>query len=173
MKIRLSNLTLILNYRQLRKHMDLPNKICTSNELYKVQINYGKIELVKLNIKNLTKALINFGKIQLVKLSMKNQMLSLTMNLLVPFNIKDIIMTKFRKYSSMMSIKMTTCLLTFLLSMPKKKCLKVKEEHKKIQMIIRGTMKKHQEVMTFTQLSRNKLGKRIVSKRKQMKINVK
>lgn len=148
MKIQWFNHTLILNHRKL---MDLPNKKLMFKELYKVPINFGKIELVKLRIKKL--------------------MLSSTMSLLVHFNIKDIIKIKLKKYSSMMSIRMITYLQTFLLLIQKKIWLKVKEDHKKDLMIIRGTMKKHQEDRIFPQFYRNKLQKRIA--RNQMKINVK
>jgi len=144
--------------------MDLQKKKQISKELYKVLISSGKIESAKLSKKNLTKALNNYGKIQLIKLKMKNQISNLTMSLLVLFSLKDIIKTKVKEFSLTISTKMITCLQTFLLLIPKRKCQK--KDHKKDLMITQGMMKKHQEEMTFIKTPKKKLLKRKVRIRK-------
>lgn len=117
MKIRRSSLTLVLTHRNLTKLMDLPNKKPMLKELNKILTNFGKIELVKLSIKNPIKVQTNFGKIQQKKLRVKIS--NLAMSLSEHINLKSITQMKLQKCYSMISIKMTTCLQTLLFLMPK------------------------------------------------------
>ena len=102
---------------------------------------------------------------------MKNQILNLTMSLLVHINQKDTIKMKVREFLSKMLTKMITCRQTFLHLTPKK--VRPKEDHKKQMTITQGTMKKHQEEMSFMKMPRNKRRKKKASNKRQMKINVK
>lgn len=78
---------------------------------------------------------------------------------------------KVREFLSKMFTKMITCLQTFLNLTPKK--VRPKEDHKKQMTITQGTMKKHQEEISFMKMPRNKLHKTKASNKSQMKINVK